>query len=346
MPPFALFKTQSALASAALVLLYGAVSLASDPGAARAQLQRGYSLKQSGKCAEAIPYFIESIRLDRQPKALIHLADCERETGKYVSAEEHLVAARDLGRELSLSGFVKLAEERLSELESHLPKLTLRLAANTPLDVIVTRDGVTLAPLSLGVALPVDPGAHDVRVRGGGFERRYSVELRDGEAKELEITSAGGEPIASPTPEPARAPAVAPTPPQAPARAAEPVVPIETAHRTPLRTVGIVVAGAGVVGLGVGSFFGLKVRSKNSDADAMCTTTSPCTSAGRARYDETVQDAKNARTASIASFATGAALLAVGGVLILSDSPRHANGLRVAPNFASNSVGAVAEGVW
>ena len=62
MPPFALFKTQSALASAALVLLYGAVSLASDPGAARAQLQRGYSLKQSGKCAEAIPYFIESIR--------------------------------------------------------------------------------------------------------------------------------------------------------------------------------------------------------------------------------------------------------------------------------------------
>ncbi|HET9931026.1 MAG TPA: hypothetical protein VFQ35_10075 [Polyangiaceae bacterium] len=311
------------------------------------QLQRGYELKQSGRCADAIPYFVESLRLDRQPKALIHLADCERQIGKYVSAEEHLVAARDLGRELSLDGFVKLAESRLAELESHLPKLTLRLAAGVPGDAVVTRDGVTLAPLSLGVALPVDPGAHEVRVRGGGLERRYSVELRDGESKELQVTTAGGEPVASPKQEPPVVPAVAPSQPP-PSNAAAPLAPATQRSSRPdvQRTFGFAVAGAGIIGLGVGSIFGLRTRSKNDDADGMCTTSSPCDAAGRARYDETVEDARHARTISFAAFATGGALLAVGGVLIFTGSARREGALRLAPSVAQNSFGAVAEGVW
>src|SRR5262245_12580822 len=118
-------RTRSSLLAAVLVF-QTATAWAADPGAARAQLQRGYELKQAGRCTDAIPYFVESIRLDRQPKALIHLADCEREVGKYIAAEEHLVAARDLGRELGLTAFLNLAEARLADLEKHLPRLTLR----------------------------------------------------------------------------------------------------------------------------------------------------------------------------------------------------------------------------
>src|SRR6266511_960526 len=47
----------------------------SDPAAARAQLQQGYALKQQGKCEEAMPHFVESVRLDRQTKGLVNLAD-------------------------------------------------------------------------------------------------------------------------------------------------------------------------------------------------------------------------------------------------------------------------------
>ncbi|MGC4087192.1 MAG: hypothetical protein QM756_04670 [Polyangiaceae bacterium] len=328
------------------MLLCSGVSRAADPGAARAQLQRGYALKQSGQCAEAIPYFVESIRLDRQPKALIHLADCERATGKYVLAEEHFVAARDLGRELSLGGFVKLAEERLSELEPHLPRLTLRLAAGAAADVVVTRDGVTLASLSLGVALPVNPGTHEVQVRGGGFERRYSVELRDGESKELEVTSSDGQPLASPVSASPVAP-VSAVEPRVTAVGVEPKAPSDAgSHRFPLRAVGFVVAGAGVVAVGVGSFFGLKTLSKNQDADALCTQTAQCTPEGLARYHDTVDDAKRARTVSIAGFATGAGLLAIGGALVLSASAPRQEGLRLVPVVAGNSLGAVAQGVW
>src|SRR5689334_18285582 len=68
----------------------------SDSAAARAQLQSGYALKQQNKCDEAIPHFKESIRLDRQPKSLLNLGDCEEKLGKLSAAQAHFVEARDL----------------------------------------------------------------------------------------------------------------------------------------------------------------------------------------------------------------------------------------------------------
>jgi hypothetical protein len=335
------------LGSAAFVLFHDTVSRAADPGAARVQLQQGYTFKQAGKCAEAIPYFVESIRLDRQPKALIHLADCERDTGKYVSAEEHLVAARDLGRELSLTGLSKLAEERLAELEPHLPRLTLRLPADSTAKAVVTRDGVVLAPLSLGVALPVDPGSHEIRVREGGLERRYSLKMRDGESKELEVTALGGDAVATATPPPPQSPTAIDRPAaRSPKVLVEAAPPLSSTTRSTRRNVGIAVAGVGLVGLGLGSYFGLKARAKSQSADRMCTAAEPCASDGVTHYHDTVQDAKSARTAAIASFATGGALLVSGGVLFFTALPAHNDGLRITPIFAGSSLGAVAEGTW
>jgi hypothetical protein len=335
-------------ASTVLLLVQAAVAHAADPGAARVQLQQGYTLKQAGNCKDAIPYFVESIRLDRQPKALIHLADCERDTGKYVAAEQHLVAARDLGREQGASGFVTLAEARLAELEAHLPRLTLRLAPDAPAEAVVTRDGVVLAPLSLGIALPVDPGAHQVRVRGAGLEREYAIELRDGESKELQVTSAGGQPAPS-TDVPA-APRPASDTPKITAPASEvsvpPPVPASSSSRATRQTLGFVAVGTGVAGVVVGSVFGLRARSKSKDADEQCTASKPCTGDGAAHYRDTIDDAKSARTVSIVGFAAGGALLAAGGVLLVTSLPSQSQGLRIAPAIGVNTFGAAAEGVW
>lgn len=337
-------------ASALLVLLHAAVAQAVDPGAARVQLQQGYTLKQAGNCKDAIPYFVESIRLDRQPKALIHLADCERDTGKYVAAEQHLVAARDLGREQGASGFVTLAEERLAELEKHLPRLTVRLAPDAPAQAVVTRDGVVLAPLSLGVALPVDPGAHQVRVRGAGLEREYGVELRDGESKELTVTSAGGQAVPATQAPPAANPVGDAAIPRKVAPSAEtsslPPAPASSSSRATRRTLGFVAVGTGVAGVVVGSVFGLKARSKSNDAVEQCTESKPCTPEGTAHYYDTIDDAKSARTVSIIGFAAGGALLAAGGVLLVTSLPSQSQGLRIAPAIGVNALGAAAQGVW
>src|SRR5713101_6233535 len=81
----------------------------SDPAAARGQLQQGYALKQQGKCVEAIPHFAESVRLDRQPKALLNLADCEATVAKLVAAEAHAVEARDMARARGMGDFERFA---------------------------------------------------------------------------------------------------------------------------------------------------------------------------------------------------------------------------------------------
>src|SRR6266508_1627496 len=167
----------------------------SDPVAARAQLQQGYALKQQGKCEEALPHFVESVRLDRQPKALMNLADCEEKLGKLAAAQTHFVEARDLARGQGLDQLKSYADQHLQALEKRMPKLLVRLAKDAPADTIVLRDGVELGRVSLNASLPADPGQHRVIAREKNLERRYDVTLAEAETKEIEVTPIGGTPM-------------------------------------------------------------------------------------------------------------------------------------------------------
>src|SRR6266478_3890052 len=113
----------------AALLLVSAVAQAdnSDPAAARAQLQQGYALKQLGRCEEALPHFEESVRLDRQPKALVNLADCEEKLGKLAAAQAHFVEVRDLATAQGLEPLRSVAEQHLLTLDRRMPKLIVRL---------------------------------------------------------------------------------------------------------------------------------------------------------------------------------------------------------------------------
>jgi serine/threonine-protein kinase len=77
-----------------------------------------------------------------------------------------------------------------------------------------------------------------------------------------------------------------------------------------LKTVGIVVGAAGIVGIGVGSYFGIQASSKNSDSKDGCTN-NVCSPEGF----KSRQDAQDAATVSTITFGVGAALLATGVVL-------------------------------
>jgi hypothetical protein len=84
------------------------------------------------------------------------------------------------------------------------------------------------------------------------------------------------------------------------------------------RTIGWVVGGAGVVGLGVGAFLGMRASSKNDDSLDYCPNDdNRCTAEGVALRD----DAKSYATMSTIGFAAGGALLATGIVLVLT-APR------------------------
>ena len=76
---------------------------------------------------------------------------------------------------------------------------------------------------------------------------------------------------------------------------------------------------AGIVGLAVGSVFGLQAKSKNDDAlqPANCPTSKLCNPSGLQLTD----DAKSAATVSTVAFAAGGAAL-VGGVVLWLTAPK------------------------
>lgn len=292
---------------------------ASDPAAARAQLQQGYALRQQGRCSEAIPHFTESIRLDRKPRALLNLADCEEKLGKLTAAQTHFVEARDLAQSQRVSDLRDEAERQLAAIEKKMPKLTVTLAKDAPTGTMVTRDGVELGSISLGVPLPTDPGDHTIVARAAGFQQTVSIAIAEGEAKTIELDPKAGKPADTDRVPVAPARPAAP-PMQAEHLASEPVAPAPVAppggseagsRRAPAGA--FVALGAGVVGLAVGTVFLVRSSNKSSQADDICSL--PAGACPSSRRDEVTgldDDAKSAATVATIGFAAGGAALAGG----------------------------------
>jgi hypothetical protein len=84
--------------SVSVFLLLYAVDTGADD--AHEELKTGYALKQEGRCADAIPHFKRSVQLDRSPKALLNLADCEAQIADLVDAQSHATEGRELASQL------------------------------------------------------------------------------------------------------------------------------------------------------------------------------------------------------------------------------------------------------
>lgn len=104
------------------------------------------------------------------------------------------------------------------------------------------------------------------------------------------------------------------------------------------RAIGLVVAGAGVVALGVGSVFGLRAISLRDDLGTRCVG-NECDTPEAVSQRE---DARSAATVSTVFFATGA-LLAAGGAVLYFTAPHKptspAAGVRALPGGGALTVG-------
>jgi hypothetical protein len=329
-----------------------ATAQTSDPVAARAQLQQGFSLKEKGKCNEAIAHFEESLKLDRQPKALLNLADCEEKLGRLAAAQTHFVQARDLAHMQGVEPLSALADQHLRTVEKRMPKLAVKLAPDAPADTTVTRDGVPLGAVSLNSPLPIDIGKHVLLARGGGFQRQYEVTLAEGQSVDLVVTPLGGERIAGSTEAPAtsRPAPVAPVPPSSPVTLGTEPEPqqSDSSTKNTQRIAGFGAIGVGVVGLVVGTVFALKFSRKNDDLGGICPTGQKCSPDGVAQYNSTLDDVKTARTWSIIGFGAGAALTGVGAVLLLTapKSQTSGTGLWLLPAVGTTGTGATLVSKW
>jgi tetratricopeptide (TPR) repeat protein len=294
-----------------------------DPAGARELAKQGYELKQQKQWELARQKYEESVRLDPSQKSLINLAECEAELGKLVDAQRHLLEARDSAKNDPALG--AMAVSRLAAVEKRLPKLTVKLAVDAPSGTIVARDGVELQGASLATALPVDPGPHAVIVRSPGRpEQRFDVTLAEGETKELDVGpgAAAAVPVAPPPP---------PTAPQSAATAEAPA-----SHASPLRLVGLVTAGVGVVGIAVGTGLAISANS------GKCPNNVCATEEDRSRH----LDARHRANIATIAFAAGGGLLAAGGLLWLLSPSKTSESSSPAAQVGLGLGDVVVAGVW
>jgi serine/threonine-protein kinase len=251
-------------------------------------------LMDAGKFGEACSKFADSQRLDPGVGTLLNLALCYERYGKIASAwstyREAAAAARSAGQ----GERETLARQRATALEPRLSRLTVAVpqALSAAEGLQIRLDSVVLPSTLWGVAAPVDAGDHSVEVSAKGrkpWSTRVQVAPPSNPTVVVpELDLGPVEPVVT-TPQDAEPPRV----------------------KSPQRTIGIVAMGAGVVGVGVGTIFGLSARSTYHGVDAECSEVNKCTSnAVEARHS-----AYEKATVSTIAFGVGGVALATGVIL-------------------------------
>src|SRR3954464_4457066 len=193
-----------------------AVAADTDEAAARALFAEARRLAAAGDYADACPKFEASFRLNPGIGTNFNLADCFEHTGRIASAWARFL---DVAAATKLAGQPEreqVAPQRAAALEPRLAHLVLAVAAPAP-GLVVERDQVTVPPSSWGVALPIDPGVHTIKVTAPG-KRSWSTEVRVPEGDPANLSLRWPPLAALPAPLPPLVALAASSPPRSPQR--------------------------------------------------------------------------------------------------------------------------------
>jgi tetratricopeptide (TPR) repeat protein len=162
-----------------------------DPAAAEALFRSGRDLIAAGNYVEGCPKFDASFALDPSIGSLLNIAKCHEHEGKIASAwadyQQALALNRDTHGAERQARLEKIARDRIAALEPRLPKLQITVA-QPPIGLKVLRDSREMPVASLGEALPMDPGQHEVSASAPGYRTETrSVALEEGKTAALEI---------------------------------------------------------------------------------------------------------------------------------------------------------------
>ena len=206
----------------------------------------------------------------------------------------------------------------------------------------MTRDGTAIGSAQWGVPVPTDPGTHEIAATAPGRERfATKVDVHEG-ANEAVVPALKPAVTSSPPTLAAPPPPASSRPPPPPVREAPLPEHESSGGLGTQKTLALAAGGVGVVGVVVGSVFGLKAKSKHDDAAPFCNGNT-CTQDGV----DLRHDAVAAGNLSTVFFAVGIAGLAGGAALWLTAHDSNATtGVRVVPAIGSNQGGAVMEGEW
>lgn len=327
----------------ALALAQGS---AGNKAAAEALFEEGRSLMQKQQYQEACAKFEASQELDSGLGTLMLLSDCYEKTGRTASAWATFREAAAMARGKGDVEREKVARVRADALEPNLAKLVIHGAEGTMKlsGLEVKMAGQSVARAQWGTPIPVDPGEVSFEVSAPGYKpwtlqaqvvpgpSQTAIDIPELQPLDSDAANAEGQDVAVSGGD----------------ETGKDVAPTETPASSggTLKTTGMVLGIAGVVAVGVGTYFGFSAKSKNDDSKDDCPQNRCETQAGL----DARNDAKTAATTSTVAFVLGGALLATGGVLyFMDDSSESASTrreLRWSSRVGPGSAHVGLEGTW
>jgi hypothetical protein len=319
------------------VLLAAPSAYAGDPAAAQGLFNDAKKLMADEHWAEACPKLEESERLDPEIGTLFNLANCHEHIGRTATAWAEFLEVAATAKARAQTAREKAARDRAAALEPKLTRMTISLTTEPP-GLSISRDGEVVGRGQWGAPVPVDPGDHLIVATAPG-KHRWEKSLRiaaDTKNVDLGVPTLADEPPLAPLV------VVAPLPPPAPVPIAP--APTEPPRGQTQRTSGLIVAGAGIVSLGIGAVFGLSSKAKHDDSDPHCDGNNHCDATGVSLRDDAIQ----AGTISSIGFGIGGAALFTGAVLFFTAPTGKAQSARIqaSPLIGQNSSGLSVRGTW
>jgi hypothetical protein len=302
-----------------------------DKAAAQSLYDEGRKLMTEGQFAQACPKLAESQKLDPGVGTQFHLADCYEHLGQTASAWAGFLEAASSAKSMGQGDREKVARDRAAALAPRLSKLTIvSPGAESITGLEIKRDGAVVGRALWGTAIPVDPGPHTLEATAPGKKAWQGTVQVEGEKASVVGTI----------------PALEDAPPGATSAttssgAAGADLKQAASSR---RTLGLVVGGVGIVGVGIGTAFALKAKSKYNDSLDLCHPEDKnlCSSPGVTMRD----DARSAGTVATVVMGVGGAALVAGAVLFLTapSGPSEAPRISLVPSVAPGAAGLVAVG--
>jgi hypothetical protein len=290
LPRQSAFRTCLVICCAVALLTASAAARAQNPAAAEALFEQGRAAVAAGDFETACARFRDSDRLDPALGTKLNLADCEERRGRVATAWSlfKLVLAElpeDDDRR-------PIAAERVRKLDPRVPRLTLLYEGERDRRPRIRMDGAELGEGSLGIALPMDPGSHELDLLRPGsdvWEKRV-LELREAEREQLVIE--GAAPVSASASEAGRA---------------------SGAPGWSARQWGYIAGGVGALGIVLGGVTGVMALNQKSIARDNCDDVAKrCNQTG---FDANRTGARLAAWSTL-GFVVGMAGLGAGGYLI------------------------------
>jgi hypothetical protein len=224
---------------------------AARAASARSLFEEGVALADQGHWQEAADRFRRALALRDSAVIAYNLASALQEIGQLIEASELLRKVRaDQAADEELR---KSASTALAAIEPRIARLSVQVRGQQTGDR-VRLDARELLPAELDVALPIDPGAHTLRVeRGEQTMAERALTIAEGQSQTVVLE------IAAPAPTPREV-----------AVAAPPVTPREPAHTSeaepPLTGRWYFWAGVGAAAVGIGVVVAVLASSGGGDA--------------------------------------------------------------------------------